>query len=312
MLPIIVVACADSGSVDGGLDAAPFPDVAQDTFFLDEPVLVDDGSTPDTSTGDARAADGGAIDSAIDVVTPDAAPIDATVDAHALTYPEVVRADSPLSYWRFGEASGTVATDEMGATNGTYTGTVTLGAAGAIVGDANTAASFDGSTGYVALGNGFGFTGTSPMTVEAWVKAGTLDASYRRFLSKETQDTNGRQGYTMASVASGGSGLLSFERFRDGQSDALAMTIPIGQYVHVVATYDGAAIVLYLNGVPNGSAASTRSLSSIAVPLHLATYSDPTLGPQEFFPGSIDELAIYGHALSAARVLVHYKVGTGM
>lgn len=299
------VACFDvsgSPSPPAPFDASHFGDVAHDSLVLDAPVL-DDGATgdsaPDAAT-DARTSD------AADARTSDA------TDAAALTYPQVVRADAPLSYWRFGEASGSVAKDEIGATNGTYTGAVTLGAAGAIAGDANTAAAFDGSTGYVSLGNGFGFNGVAAMSVEAWVKPGTLDNSYRRVFSKETTDGNGRQGYLMAAIASGGAGSFSFERFRDGQTEALRATLPTGQYSHVVSTYDGATMVLYVNGAAVTSVASARSLSSISVPLNVATYSDPQLSAQEYFPGAIDELAIYDHALTAARVLAHYRAGTGM
>ncbi|HEY6461522.1 MAG TPA: hypothetical protein VIY73_15250, partial [Polyangiaceae bacterium] len=152
-----------------------------------------DATTPDTGVPadaghDATPAEGGPVDASVDVApdgTTEAAPdaaadvepeseapadapgeaasVEASVDA-AVTYPGVVMADLPLSYWRFGEASGTVAVDQMGATNGTYVGGVTLGAPGAIAGDGDTAATFDGATGYVDMGTGFAFGGTAPMS----------------------------------------------------------------------------------------------------------------------------------------------------
>src|SRR5205085_1512905 len=54
------------------------------------------------------------------------------------------------AYWRLGEASGTIATDSAGTLTGTYEPAVALGAPGALSGDADTAAHFDG--GRVALG----------------------------------------------------------------------------------------------------------------------------------------------------------------
>ncbi|MCJ7692985.1 MAG: hypothetical protein MUO22_06170, partial [Sedimentisphaerales bacterium] len=60
-------------------------------------------------------------------------------------YVDVVDALNPLGYWRLGESSGTTATDRAGSYNGTYSGGVTLGTTGALSGDSDTAASFDGS-----------------------------------------------------------------------------------------------------------------------------------------------------------------------
>jgi hypothetical protein len=34
-------------------------------------------------------------------------------------------------------------------------------------------------------------------------------------------------------------------------------------------------------------------------------------GTVGFFAGSMDEVAVYDHALSASRVLAHYRVGEG-
>lgn len=54
-------------------------------------------------------------------------------------YATAVLADSPAGYWRVGEGSGTVANDSATSPhNGTYTGTPTLGVAGAVA-DGDTA-----------------------------------------------------------------------------------------------------------------------------------------------------------------------------
>jgi signal peptidase len=54
-------------------------------------------------------------------------------------YAEQVLADNPASYWRLGEAGGTSMADVTGANPGTYTGGVTLGQPGALVGDSDPA-----------------------------------------------------------------------------------------------------------------------------------------------------------------------------
>ena len=93
--------------------------------------------------------------------------------AGASDYPTTVLADSPVGYWRLGEASGTNAADSSGnAHDGTWSGTgsPTLGVTGLITGG-NTAATTSGATSgpYCALPSGVPNLG-STFTVEAWVK----------------------------------------------------------------------------------------------------------------------------------------------
>jgi len=62
-----------------------------------------------------------------------------------------VAADSPSAWWRLGEPVGSVvAQDQVGGHDGVFQAGVTLGVAGLIGGDPDTAASFDGSSGRVA------------------------------------------------------------------------------------------------------------------------------------------------------------------
>ncbi len=76
-----------------------------------------------------------------------------TVSNGSTGYAATVLGQNPAGYWRFGESSGTIAADSSPSLDGgTYTGGVTLGQPGAIIGDSNTAATFDGSTGYFSSG----------------------------------------------------------------------------------------------------------------------------------------------------------------
>ena len=96
--------------------------------------------------------------------------------ADAATYADTVAATPGLTdYWRLGESAGTTtAADATGAAPGAYVAPA-LGVAGALTGDADTAARFTGS-GWVNAGNGPALTG--PMTVEAWVSTDSVRSSY--------------------------------------------------------------------------------------------------------------------------------------
>jgi hypothetical protein len=231
--------------------------------------------------------------------------VDAAETGPHVTYPQEVLADSPLSYYRLGEASGTTAVDSMGATNATYGGSVGLGAPGAIAGDPDTGVALDGTTAYLALGTGFAFAGTAAMSFEVWFKPAVLGGGYARLLSKEA-NVGGRQGY-LITVSSGGT---SFERWRDGSTGGNNYTSPltVGAYNHIVATFDGTQTFLYVNGVPTTPSASPLSLSTSTEACNVGAYSGLMAG--DFVQGTIDEVAFYDHALAPARVLAHYTAAT--
>src|SRR5205823_14801626 len=83
-------------------------------------------------------------------------------------YTANVALDNPVAYWRLGEPGGsTTVLDRSGhGTTGTLNGTVTLGIQGGLGNDTDTAARFDGSTGYITTPA----IGALPRwPVEAWI-----------------------------------------------------------------------------------------------------------------------------------------------
>jgi RHS repeat-associated protein len=144
--------------------------------------------------------------------------------------------------------------------------------------------------------NSFAFPGASPFTAEAWVRVAANDTTWRRVLSKEATDAGGRQGWLIWVH----SGQIGFERWaNNSSSNSLTTNIPVGPWVHIAATYDGATIRLYVNGAQTGSAANAISMLDITAPFRVG----------DAFNGTIDEAAVYPAALSAARVAAHYKAG---
>src|SRR5580704_13138755 len=83
----------------------------------------------------------------------------------ASTYAPTVLGDSPGTYWRLGEATGTTAADATSNGNtGTYQSGATLAQAGAMVGDSDTAALLDGTSAYVSST----LSGRTADTLEVW------------------------------------------------------------------------------------------------------------------------------------------------
>lgn len=213
-------------------------------------------------------------------------------------YANRVLANNPAAYWRLGESSGTSAADAgPNGITGTYNGSVTLGAAGAIAGDTNTAIQTNAS-GYVsASGSGVLNVTGNAVSVEGWVR-GPTQAAYRYIVSKS--DGNAAVGYALYT---GESATLRFfvNTSGSGLVMATAPTTPWDNQWHYVAgTYDGSRVRLYIDGVMVASQPASGTITpSSSVPLNLGRYNGGGLE----FAGSLDEFAIIPSALSAADIV---------
>ena len=151
----------------------------------------------------------------------------------------------------------------------------------------------------MSAGVGFDFAGSAPFTLEAWIRPEVIDAEYRRIFSRSVNDANGRQNYAVHVS----DGRIVFERHVDDVRIGTSAPAPaIGAWSHVVATYDGAKSVLYVNGAAVGVSADARP----ARPTDATLVVGASAASGVPFLGSIDEAAVYGVALSAERILMHF------
>lgn len=248
-------------------------------------------------------------------------------------YARQVVSDGATSYWRLGEASGTAIADTAGGLPATARGNVTLGAAGAIAGDANTAATFDGQT-TTGIATNATANPTDTFSVESWFKSTsttggeimgggdfqkptTTTFSFPgQPASSSTSDSNNHD----RSIATTADGHVTFT-VNPGAVDRVTSSSAgynDGKWHHVVGTLSSAGQVLYVDGKQAGSANVNRALGvmeywriggnagySTAPPTMpgggTAVYND--------FTGAIDEPAAYiGTALTAAQVANHYSL----
>ncbi len=228
----------------------------------------------------------------------------APVDA----YRNAVAADSPLSSWPLDETTGTVAVDRIGGRNGVYANAPTLDRPGAVTGQTGRSVLFDGVDDYVDLGDVYDFPGTAAFSVELWVNPGPTWQRWPRLVSKERfTDENDRGGWTLIGhdPSFGLGHRLSFERYAGSAKDLVVTSrpLPVGVWTHVVATYDGATMQIYLDGVRSGRAPSSLSLENSTTKFTIGASGD------DYFPGGLDEVTVYGTALSPEQVLAHYNAG---
>ena len=206
--------------------------------------------------------------------------------------------DHPLGYWRLGEQAGaTGAADAAGSSPGTYSD-VTLEAPGAVPGDS--AASFAGS-GVVTISASSALDLSGALSIEAWVKPAGPSAQGGIFEKTIAGAVN-----TQYLLFADGGAIHFRARSASGLSTAHGPTLAVGSWSHIVGTFDGATLRLYVNGALVAATNSGAPVSG-AGPAFIgrlgAEGGSPGIYP---FSGTIDEVAVYGSALSPSRVLAHF------
>lgn len=226
------------------------------------------------------------------------------------SYESVVLDDGPVAYWRLGETAGTAAVDRTGnGHTGTYVGTYTLAATGVMDdGLGDTALDTSGVTGSGMLGADWGdleFAGTLPYSVECWINADTLTAGSHILVQKAS--AGNAQGWEL--IVQGGASPFAQFTFQDAtaQVDTAAGSVSVGVDHHVVATFDGTTVSIYIDGALGSAEAAAGSMTGTAVAVSIGYDS---VGAGFEFDGRLDEVAIYDRALTAAEVAEHYTVGT--
>ena len=214
---------------------------------------------------------------------------------------------SLVSYWRLDESGGTTAADSKGTNTGTYTGGVTLGTNGAVAGD--TAASFDGTSDYVAVPDAASLDITGDLTLEAWAKPSVVDANSHAVVSKAYSNATENRQYRLGISTTTGSPRWRGTVYIAGTSYGVDSTAaPVaGAWQHLVLVRQGGTLTLYVNGVAQGSTPvpATGTIQVTTGQFDIGRLNSPS--NPEYFAGGIDEVAIYKAALSAAQVQAHYN-----
>jgi len=199
-----------------------------------------------------------------------------------------------LGAWGFDEASGATALDASGlARHGTL-----ANGAGRADGFFGRALETDGAAGNVDLG-GLDVPGDQ-LSILVWIRPDDFGTSDARIVSKSTGAAE-RDHVWMLSTIDGPH--LRFRLETGGSTSTLVGdggALAAGTWTHAAATYDGATMRLYQDGVLVGSRAKSGPIDpDPAVAAWVA--ANPGRSGQ-VFDGRIDELKIYGRALDAGEI----------
>ncbi len=232
------------------------------------------------------------------------------VTATSSFYRDAVLQDGPVGYWRLSDSSGP-AVDVAAGRSGTYENGTQRGVPGRSA-DGDTAAGFDGINDSVRVNHQYGFTGRQAFSTELLYHATSHAGSAARFLLAqylfETPPAGeSLKGWLVFTYPVGGDWKFYVGRCSGVEADGLcdyassATTLETGTWYHLAATYDGTTMRVYVDGALDGQATSTRSLPVITDPFRIGW--DGTYYPTH--TGTLDEVALFDHALPPARIQAH-------
>jgi hypothetical protein len=210
-----------------------------------------------------------------------------------------------ISWWP-GEGN---ANDVVGTNNGTLVDGVTFAA-----GEVSQAFHLDGTNQYVQIPDSPSLKPTN-VSVEAWVKLDTLVTpganipGQQIIVFKKNTRSGNFEGYVLLKDRVSGQDCFSFAiASAEGlQVHALSSTIPqVGTWYHLVGTYDGATVRLYVNGVLERSVFAGFPLDYGTRPVFFGRTGEFWVAN---FGGNIDEVSLYNRALTAEEIQSLYVAG---
>ena len=195
-----------------------------------------------------------------------------------------------MAAYGFEEISGTTVADASGNGNhGTIKEAVRISA-----GRYGKALKFDGVNDWVTVNDGASLDLSTGLTLEAWVYPQSVTSGGKTVILKEQ---SGGAVYNLYSTEDAN---VPISSFNDGSYRVISGPdqLPVNQWTHLVATYDGQVQQLYVNGIKVSEQAQNGLIQQSTGVLRIGGNS--VWG--EFFKGYIDEVRIYNRALTATEV----------
>lgn len=251
--------------------------------------------------------------------------------ATAATYPATILGDNPVAYYRLEETNGSTTVADSTA-NGN-TGFVTyftqsdgitmfpqLGVPAIFTNGAAFALGTGAGQGNIAvpvnstINPSVNGTNGAPFSAECWALAQIQPSSYVCPLDDSSDFNqpapfNNSAGWNFYQTPGPNSTWTFSLRPTPGLQFG-GPAVVLGEWTHLVLTYDGTNAKFYVNGVLALTAAATTNdflVNNGTSPLYMG--EGPATG-QTPFTGELDEVALYNYALSLTQITNHYQVGT--
>jgi hypothetical protein len=194
-----------------------------------------------------------------------------------------------VAAWLFEEGAGAVAEDSSGSGND---GTIEGGPSW-VDGRFGKALDFDGADDQIIVPDSPSLE-LEHLTIAAWVYLRSYPDDARII----TQEVDGAPYSTYSLMMSGdGESKLEFRIALDNSRKRIPSDadVPLNQWTHVAATYDGANAVVYINGEIDKAEAQTGALLTTDNPVYVA---GSQFWVPRFLDGLMDDAAVFNVALS--------------
>ena len=188
-----------------------------------------------------------------------------------------------LASWSFNENSGTVAADETGQHNGAISGT------SRVVGVNGNALNFNGINDHILV-SGSNFNPlNNQISFSFWFKLPEAGAS-GTFISQNVKykvrmDPQGRVSFALYTPVWKSIAMAYGDRILDTD------------WHYVAATYDGAGMKIFIDGVLKASDFNAGNLNTSTADVYIGQISS-----SDMFKGSIDEMQVYGKSLTLYEI----------
>ncbi|MBU0613415.1 hypothetical protein KKB10_05400 [Patescibacteria group bacterium] len=162
---------------------------------------------------------------------------------------------------------------------------------------------FDGTDDYLIISDA-DILDVDTVTLAAWVRPDRSGQRYARILSKEYGTTAPYAIYTL--FLNSANQMEFYLGVNNNRERVISDTvIPINQWTHVVATYDGVEMRIHLNGQLTDSALAS-SPGPIQDNDRVVTVSNSQFYSPRFFSGDLSDLRIYNRPLSLVEIQTLY------
>lgn len=210
-------------------------------------------------------------------------------------------ATQPVGKWSMNEWQGTVAGDSSGnSNNGALVGGATW-----VTGKNGSGVNFNGVDGNVSIPDGAVLDNTKAVTVSAWVNLSQLPTQNYVPVGKDdngasyriTIGPSGKASFTVSTTNNGW--------YTIGTNVSSLTSLPVNIWKHIVGTYDGNYVRIYVDGVLENTASQVISgnIVNSASALHFGYKSSANI---DYMKGIVDESSVYSVALSPNEVKALY------
>ena len=282
-------------AVNAALDGLVYD--PNDNYFGNDQIMIVSNDLGNTGSG---GPEGDTSSVAITISSINDAPI---ANNDPGTYAPLLESLNPLSYWRLGEASGSFVKDIVGSNTGTITDAM-LGQSGAIVSDANTAISFDGSNEFVEIPHSTDYQ-VADGTVQFWFKANDITQNADLFSKDHTGFGTG--GHLTLSLTNDGHVKVRLQSMTQSKFVESNSTLTNDVWHHVAFSFGSGGMKLYVDGALADTDSFSGGIGGNVEPIALGagttSSSQGAVTPiNKFFEGELDEVAIFATELSSGDI----------